>query len=232
MAQILDQAGWRQDRNVKDQFGRLWLVAFETGPNRQGGSGMPTGQIVAAGWSDPLGTPQQYIRVPKGEFGEYDKNRLVVDLVRWMRDQKEHEREWRQRFRQAGVKQYKSAFDPKEHAKDELLLDIVGPKPWPASDAIDRAAKGDRQYLGIEPLDRQHREVLGVETLEDLGYAPTAAYAEPNPALPPVSAAPPIETRAERLTWPQFTKKLKADGVPRAEHSALWEAYKAEVGAA
>lgn len=224
MAREMNQAAWRRDRNIKDEFGRLWLVAFEVGPNGQGGSGYPAGLIDRAGWDDPLAMPQEYLAIPKGEFGEPDKNKLSVipGMRRWLDVQKAAELEWRQRFRKVGQKQYKDAFDPKLHETDEVLMDITGPKPWPGSEAITRALKGEKGLLGLEPMNTEQRKLLGKETLEDMGFASAPTFAETNPALPAANPAP-------RLSYPEFVKSMKTQGITDPKEVAgHWHVYKDE----
>ena len=226
MARELNQADWRRDRNIRDNYGRLWLVSFETGPEGQGGSQMPTGQILPAGWADPLGTPQVYFRIPMGEFGEPDRNKLQCDLRPWFLTQRDAEREWRTRMNQIGQRQYKSSYNPKTAEEDELLMSLAGPKPWPPSSAIQRAMKGDKGLLGLAPLSPADRVLLGKETAEDLGFAEEPVFAESNPALPPTP-----KTKKPMTYW-KFVKHMKAEGVTDvAEIREHWQVYKAEVTA-
>jgi|SRR3990167_810641 len=228
MAREMNQADWRRDRNVRDEFGRLWLVAFEVGPGGQGGSNMPTGQICPAGWEDPLGTPQEYLAIPKGEFGEPDRNRLIVvpGLKRWLDAKRAQELEWRQRFTKVGQRTYKDAFNPKTHADDEVLLDLAGPRPTPPSAAIYAALQGDKGYLGLVALTKEQRKVLGKETMEDLGYATEATLAEPNPALPPTAEV------KKPMPYFSFVAEMKKAGVNESKDiKAHWDVYRAEFAA-
>ena len=239
MARELNQADWRRDRNIKDQYGRIWLVSFETGPGGQGGSQMPTGPMMPAGWSDPLGAsanaPPGSLRIPMGEFGEPDRNKLLCDFTTWFAVQRAAEREWRARMNQIGQRQYKSAYDPKTAEADDLLMDLAGPKPWPPSQAIQRAMQGDKAMLGLAPLSKEDRKLLGVETAQDLGYAEEPAAAEDNPALPPAHPRT-VEQRTvstiKALTYWAFVKKMKANGVSDpAEIKAHYRVYKEEMAA-
>src|SRR3990167_4659401 len=220
----MNQQLWRRDRNVKDEFGRLWLVSFETTPTG-GGSNMPTGQITPAGWADPLGMPQEYLAIPKGEFGEWDRNRITVipGMVRWLEQQRAAELVWRQELRKEGVKRYKEAFDPVKANEDEVLLDVVGPRPWPLATVIAAALKGDKGYLGIEPLSREQRNVLGKETLEDLGFAPQPTVIEQTPV-------PTTRTVGKLMPYLSFVAEMrKANVTDPKEIKAHWEVYKSEV---
>jgi len=186
---------------------------------------MPTGQFHTCGWTDPLATPQIYFRIPMGEFGEPDRNKLFCDLAPWLAVQRAAEREWKVRMNQIGQRQYKSAYDPKTAKDDDLLMSLAGPEPWPPTAAIARALKGDKAMLGLTPLSKEDRKLLGRETEEDLGFAAAPTLAEENPALPPVQ-----KTRVKRaVTYPKFVKKMKAEGITDpAEIKAHWDIYKAE----
>jgi hypothetical protein len=219
MPHEMNQKDWRDDINVRDQYGRLWLVALEKHPDG-GGSHMPTGQITPAGWQDPLHTPQEYISVPKGEFGQYDRNKLIVDLKRWVTYQQRKVQEWRSEAIRKGRRLYKNAFTPSMIEDDEVLREEVGPAPWPAVAAIQRAARGDRELLGLRPLGPEGRKLLGLEQLEDLGYAEAPAYAETNPKLPSTREAP--------MPYFTFKKLMKEQGITEpAALKAKWQAYRA-----
>lgn len=220
-AHEMNQADWRRDRNIRDQWGRLWLVAFETGPGGVGGSQMPTGQISEAGWSDPLKTPQEYLTIPKGEFGEPDRNKLAIIYGPWLKKIQDAERDWKKRLIEIGRKMYKTAFNLKTAEEDEVLMSEAGPKPWPPSQAIVRASKGDKAMLGLATLAKADRELLGLETLEDLGYDAAPSMAEPNPQLPPI----PVSEKPMRFFT--FVAELKKRGITDAkEVKGLWKAYR------
>ncbi len=227
MAQgTLNQSDWRIDANVEDQYGRLWLLSFETGPNQEGGSQMPTGQILAAGWSDPLATPQIYFRIPKGKFGSPDRNKLFLDLAPWLAVQKAAERDWKMNLNTVGMRHYKSAYNPRTAEQDEFLMSVqgVGPKPWPPSQAIARAMKGDKAMLGLAPLSADDRKLLGKETEEDLFGSSEPTVEEEISVLP--SAKKP-------LTYPQFVQAMKKEGITDPKEVAgHWAVYKTEAVAA
>ena len=73
-AKARTQADYRRDMNPRDQFGRKWLTTIELM------TGEPTGGIVPAGWSDPLRTPMQYLKVPRNADGQSELGRLVLSL--------------------------------------------------------------------------------------------------------------------------------------------------------
>lgn len=232
----MNQAHWRRDRNIRDNFGRLWLVIFDSKPDG-GGSNMPTGQILAAGWSDPLATPQQYIQIPLGEFGEPDRNKIVVRYDLWITKQREAELEWKKALYQKGQQHYKSAFNPHTAEEDDFLMSVqgVGPRPWPVSEAIVRALKGDKAMLGLAPLTKADRKLLGKETVEDLGLAAEPAYAEPNPRLPDTPGAfesdEKDDVEAVRLTYPEFVKQMKMQGITEPKEVAgHWHVFKSLQG--
>src|SRR5258708_593464 len=102
-------------------------------------------------------------------------------------------------------------------------MDLAGPKPWPPAQAIQRAMQGDKAMLGLVPLSKADRKLLGKETEEDLGLASEPTLAEVNPALPPVASA------ERRLTYWKFVAKMKAEGISEPEEiKAHWGIYKAE----
>jgi hypothetical protein len=226
----LNQQDWRIDANIEDQYGRLWLISFETGPNQEGGSQMPTGQILAAGWSDPLATPQIYFRIPRGKFGSPDRNSLLIDYAPWLAVQRQAERDWKMNLNTVGMRHYKSAYNPRTAEQDEFLMSVqgVGPKPWPPSSAIARAMRGDKAMLGLSPLSKEDRKLLGKETDEDLGFASEPTMEEESPMLPPVPKA-----RAKQpMTFWKFAAKMKKEGITQPEEiKGLWAVYKAEAKA-
>lgn len=156
------QADKRRDMNLTDQFGRKWLAAIEKE------SFEPAGHVTPAGWTDPLRTPSQYLLIPRDNHGNPQINRCEVDFGRWIADQDQATRDWKIRLWQIGREQQKNAFDPKTAEQDEYLLHLTGPKPWPTPPVLRKAKAGDKRLLGILPLDRHTRILLGLVELEDL----------------------------------------------------------------
>lgn len=167
MAQMgKSQADRRRDMNLKDQFGRKWLAAIEKE------SFEPAGHIVPAGWTDPLRTPSQYLRIPRDESGNPQVGSVLVDFKRWFTDQTNAMKDWKIRFYNIGREQKKHAFDPEKDQHDAYVLHLVGEKPWPAPDLLVEASAGKtpraQQMLGLAPLERETRLALGYAELEDL----------------------------------------------------------------
>lgn len=223
MGKIKTQADQRRDFNATDQFGRLWLVAIEVS------TGDPCGQVDVAGWSDPLNTPQKYIRVSNA-FGIRAGNQspVHVDFEAWVRDQQDAEAEWKRSYYSIGQKVYQNKFNPKDF-EDEYLLSLAGPKPWPSAEALLRARAGHRKLLGLEPLDRATRKLLNMETIDDL-EAGLGAIGSGNDEVAVDAAAGNEDAPTNPPeTWPQFLKRVVASGEAKntQEAAALWNAAKA-----
>jgi|SRR6267378_400356 len=128
----------RRNYNVKDQWGRLWLVSIEKE------TGHPTGAIEAC-FTDPLATPQQYL-----EIDEEMPRLLNIRYDRWIADQNAAVRDWEARRDDIGRALYGERYNPLKKVTRELER-IVGKEPRAVGD-IERAAAGDRPMLGLEPL--------------------------------------------------------------------------------
>lgn len=166
------QAMDRRDMVLRDEFKRPWLAALEIKTFE------PTGHVTPAGWDDVLRTPQQYLRIPRDEFNNPQVGQLRIDWDRWIKDQADATKDWKVRLWNIGREQQKNAFDPAKAEHDEYLLHLTGPKPWPTPEALRLAKAGDRQLLGIKPLDKRSRTLLGLVELEDLEAAPAEALAD------------------------------------------------------
>lgn len=162
---ILSQADKRRDMNLTDQFGRLWLAAIDRDTFD------PVGHVTPAwshtGVSDPLQTPQQYLKVLRDPYGNPQLGRIEVDLDRWIRDQEGATKEWKTRLWNIGRDMQKNAFNPKTCETDDYLLHLTGPKPWPSPAILRQAKAGDRVLLGLAPMDKATRALLGILELED-----------------------------------------------------------------
>lgn len=162
MAKAKTQADQRRDIVATDQHGRPWLMAIELA------TGGTTGQIDAAGWSDPLRTPQKYLHVPKNTYGTQQWGTIAVDWTAWMRDIAEYAEAWQLRLWEVGREMNKVNFNPKEAETDPYLLKLTGPRPWPSVEALKMAEAGHRELLGLDPLTTVGRKVLGIQTVADL----------------------------------------------------------------
>lgn len=133
------QSEQRRDMVAVDDLGRPWLMAVELK------TGDPTGHIFPCrgekaweGFSDDEIPPQQYLTVPKDQWGQSAWGKLDTDWARWRDDIKRATDAWRRRFHEIGQKVYKNAFQPQEMKQDEYLLDLVGPMPKPSLEDLDR----------------------------------------------------------------------------------------------
>lgn len=210
------QADRRRDLNPEDQFARTWLVAFDKELLE------PTGQIDAAGWDDPLKTPQKYIRVAKGKFGTPDIARLIIDFNAWIKDQSNAFQEWRQSLWSWGAKRYGEKFTWENAEDDPTLIVLAGPKPWPSHDALQLAAKGPvnpdaKALLGMGPMTDRAMELLGM--------APEDALPE---GTQRVGAGQTVNVAAGLAEYHAFRKQMKAEGKSPTEISLLWKNRKQE----
>ncbi len=136
---IRSQADQRQSFNKPDQWGRSWLISIEKA------TGDPTGQILPAGWSDPINTPQKYLRVPRHQAT------MSVEYEPWIADMKAADRDYRQQLNVIGHRLYGEKFDARKKPTQHML-DYAGPPPVDWRE-IERAANGDRELLGLkEPV--------------------------------------------------------------------------------
>lgn len=136
---ISSQAQQRRDMVAMDDLGRPWLLAIELK------TGDPTGHIFPCrgepqwqGYTDEEVPPQQYLTVPKDQWGQPAWGRLEVDLPRWREDVRRATDAWRRHYHELGQKAYKNAYNPETHKDDEYLHDLCGPKPSPSLEAIDK----------------------------------------------------------------------------------------------
>ena len=216
-AKARTQADYRRDMNPRDQFGRKWLTTIELM------TGEPTGGIVPAGWSDPLRTPMQYLKVPRNADGQSELGRLVLDFDAWIAEIEHAEMVWYQELHEIALAKY-TALDPArvpELDKDKLLLKLVGPKPWPASDVLRTAAAGNQPLLGFTPLTQRERELLKIPTIADLKAGPMPAPTPANDAVIP-------ETYKDFIAWAFRT----GAATNLKEAAALWSEHKANLTAA
>jgi len=231
MAKARTQKDYRRDFNAPDQYGRLWLATIEIA------TGDPTGMIEPAGWIDPLHTPQKYLTIRNAMAFAHSGAPVHVDLDRWARDQQVHDEEWKRSFFAIGQKVYQNRFDAKDELRkigtpdeDEYLMSLAGPRPWPSVEVLLKARAGHRKLLGLDPLDRETRKLLGQETLDDLeaGLVASAAGtlspgAVPDTGQDTASTAPPSES------YQEFVSRVMKAGEAKTmkEAAALWNAAKA-----
>jgi hypothetical protein len=138
-----------------DQWDRPWLITIELA------TGDPTGVIHAAGWDDPLRTPQKYIGVPKNKWGQTDWGRCRIEIEQWIRDVRRDITEWRRNVLQIAQTQYKGQVGPNEAFKHPYVLELAGPEPFPSVELLEMARTGDEGVLGIGPMSDRVKELLG-----------------------------------------------------------------------
>lgn len=188
MAVARTQADQRTEIDIADQFQRVWHGSLETS------TGDPTGAFNRVGWKDPLRTPQYFLKMRKGTVLGHAWT-LFVDFPNWIIQQTEAEENWYKSLIKIASEKY-ARLDPQTVPfleNDPVVRSVAGPKPWPSSAVLKAAVKGDRQYLGFEKLDKDHRDALGLSTLADVG---TSAEIVANaPAV--VSAIPSAEAKSQ-----------------------------------
>lgn len=234
---VLSQADKRRDTNLTDQFGRRWLAAIDRDTWEPVGHISPAWSVADDAVSDPLHTPQQYLRVLRDDHGNPQINRLDIDIDRWIRDQETATKEWKTRLWNIGRDMQKNAFNPKTAEEDEYLLHLTGPRPWPSPAVLLRARKGDKRLLGIDPMDRDTRILLGIVELEDL----EAAANESEPKMLAHQAGEPEneEELAEQKKalmgkggvldtgdFKQFMSACLEKGITMKQAGKLWKEFK------
>lgn len=131
----------RRDMVATDDLGRPWLMAIELK------TGDPTGQILPCrnepqwkGVTAEQIPPQQYLSVPKDQWGQSAWGKLEIDWKRWRTDVDRALKAWQANLWRLGQKVYQSKFDPKTAEQDEYLMTLAGPKPVPALTDMDKWA--------------------------------------------------------------------------------------------
>lgn len=133
------QMSKRKDMNATDQWGRKWLVQIQKETMQ------PCGAIEAC-FTDPLGTPMQYLSVPEGNL-----NTILIDYPRWIRDLETAHREYEDRAADLAHQMYGDQFERALKRRPRELVRIIGPAPLEV-ERVKLAAAGDRGWLGLEPL--------------------------------------------------------------------------------
>jgi hypothetical protein len=153
MAESRTQPDYRRNMVNTDRFGRKWLVTIELK------TGDPTGLITPTNWTDPLGTPQKYLQVPRDE-----PRTLRIQFTRWIEDLKRDHRDWTQQLHRIGQMLYDTQYDESK-PPTRRMLELIGPKPLDIR-LLERAARGDRALLGFEPLKLKDARALGRDPAE------------------------------------------------------------------
>jgi len=238
----------RTDMQVEDQFGRRWLYSMENKTME------PTGLIDRVGWSDPLNTPQKYLRVPRNKFGRPELGKLEVQFGRWIEDQYhelEGEAGWRANLWNIAQQKFPGLTTVEEMEAHPVIRKLAGPKPWPSVEALERAAGGQPCLLGLQPIWQNVRTEIAmgravvkrepVMTPEAIEARALLGWTVAGDTLPAAGAGPatggvaavatgggsPSAPAAE--TWPAFMKRVIAAGEAKdmKEAAVLWKARKA-----
>ena len=141
-----DQAKQRRGVRLEDQFGRWWGTSIEKT------TGDPCSGIAPwGGWTDPLNTPNAYLRVPKHEDGMPIPGKLRVAFPEWIASVRGSEDDWDMAIQQAGKETYKitTREERLDWPNDPVLQGVAGPRPYPPVEILEKARDGDRQLLGL-----------------------------------------------------------------------------------
>lgn len=171
------QADYRLDLNPKDQFGRKWLVVVEKETMDICGEALPAWETAKDRPRDPLRTPMNFVRLVRNDVGQADTSRCVVDYDAWVEQQRQATQLWYERLNENALLVYKAIEMGADLEHDPILAKLTGPKPWPSIEVVEAARDGDRQFLGLEALDREHRAAIAQLTLADLKAMPAVPKA-------------------------------------------------------
>lgn len=216
MANPKTQADQRRTLILRDQFERAWAVVVEIATGDPCGSKHPYNR-----WVDPLHTPQSFITVPHGDMlsGQW---RVEIDFRGWIEQQERGEEEWYVELRKQAREAYKR-LDPAEVGtleNDAYVRERTGPKPWPSSTVLKLAQSGDKQFLGFEKLDTEHREALGLAR-EDAQQIAAAAKAKVTVSAGGIPAPP--DTYPDFISWAFRYQGVKDFG----QGAQMWREHKA-----
>ena len=221
------QADKRRSVRAKDQFGRVWGGSIEIE------SGDFTGLVDAAGWEDPLRTPQRFVKMLVTEYGHPDLGRVEVHLDEWIRFQSQSMTDWTHTFFKVGKELYANRFDPKAHSDDEYLLKETGAKPWPSVECIEVLQTPNhpahQALLGNAPLNDAAIVMLGrdpdeLRAAKDAGMTMAKKAAE--------NAARMSLTTLQFLaieptpTWKEFAAYGAVNHIEMKELGVKWKAFK------
>lgn len=181
------QAQMRRNVNPKDQYGRKWMTAYELVTGEATGGWTPAWGALG----DPLKHTQRYLAMGRNEDGQVETTRCVIDWDLWIQETEQEERGWYRQLHQNAISKY-SHIDPKtvgELDKDQFLVSLTGPKPFPSVEVLQKARGGYLPFLGLAPLSAQDRADLKMRTLDDLKQGPAVSELKPSqqedPSLPP-----------------------------------------------
>jgi hypothetical protein len=213
--------------NAVDQWDRPWLLSIELA------TGDPTGLILPAGWDDPLRTPQEYITVPKNRFNQPSWGRVHVDYPPWIRKVAQDQKDWRMQFLNTAQQQFKGKFKTDEIWDDPYIQELVGPKPYPSVELLERARTGDREVLGIVPVTSP--EVLALfgaqppkgKTIREMTEALERELSQGST----VDEVIPFVTGTSRQDYTTFMAQAKDAGMTQAAANLAWREHKENIEA-
>lgn len=143
MKKIFGQSERRIPMKLTDQYGRKWETTWDVI-----GKG-PCAPINPAGFHDPLGTPQKFLRTFPDEPG-----RLEVLHAEWVRERKEAMGDWTDRLHEEARRMSPETGgtallgnDPPATCKP-ALLSMVGKPPQPYQ-PVEAAMMGNKYCLGL-----------------------------------------------------------------------------------
>ena len=214
--QPITQQDQRDEYDLDDQFGRTWHVTVE---KITGDSTGATNRV--GGWDDPLRTPQQFIRMRKGAR----RNAVLsveIAMQEWIEQQQREEEIWVRRMQEVAIGLYKK-FNPEDvpHLEnDAMVRAATGRKPWPSSVVLEAAMAGDRQYLGLEKLDTEHRKALGLPVLLSRDVIAKADVSVPHPVAETIS--PPPDNYPDFVQWAFKTQGVRS----LTEVGKMWQDHR------
>jgi hypothetical protein len=220
--QIITQNDHRRDIRPRDQFNRKWYGSIEKATNDFCSGVRP------ARWTDPLRTPQNYVVLNTDENGDKDISQCTVLFGPWLDQVRQDEVDWYQNLLEIAARKY-SQLDPDNvpHLEnDPFIRGLAGRKPFPSSKVLELAQAGDKQFLGLEPLDDEHRKLLGLSNVNAAELAKNAAATVTRVAVEDATIPPPPNEYKPFLTWAykyQGVKDLKDAATMWAEHKARFE---------
>ena len=148
MEKKLDQAKYRRGMYLVDQFNRKYGTMVDKE------SGFPASGINPDGWSDPLETPQKYIRMVQDSEKRPIPGKCHIHTDEWIDDQRRATKEWFRLLHVAAQQAYKK-LTPEMIAdleNDSYLTDIVGPKPFPSPEQIEEYVASVNPNIAPEAL--------------------------------------------------------------------------------
>jgi len=238
------QADTRLDINADDQFGRGWMFSVEKETMD------PVGEFNRIAWpfaSDPLKTPTKYVVMLVGRHGQKDLGRVEIDFPQWIKDVRQGLNNWNEAVMGIGQEKFGGSMTVEALFKDPRVLSWAGPRPSPSIKALQAAAAGDRELLGLVELTDQGRALINELPPVDLDqYHPVDAQAasmapeeielpQGVPAQPEttITVSPPntLSDDPAEWTYKQFMSNTLKNGGTMADAALGWNTHKANLNA-